>query len=112
MQSETVGGVFSHTKALDRSGLSGQGEDSMKQKRKLTDAVLAANRTNAKRSTGPKTPDGKSTVSRNALRHGLLSRRIHLDTDQDRREYQELLGSWTGHFRPRGPLEEFLVDEI
>jgi hypothetical protein len=32
---------------------------------------LAANRENAKRSTGPRTAAGKFTSSRNALRHGL-----------------------------------------
>jgi hypothetical protein len=33
-----------------------------------------ANRSNAKRSTGPKTAGGKATSSRNAFRHGLASR--------------------------------------
>lgn len=37
----------------------------------VSDKQLAANRRNAKRSTGPRTPAGKSTASRNALRHGL-----------------------------------------
>ena len=37
----------------------------------VSDKQLAANRRNAKRSTGPKTLAGKSTASRNALRHGL-----------------------------------------
>lgn len=31
----------------------------------------AANRRNARASTGPKTPDGKAKVARSALRHGL-----------------------------------------
>jgi hypothetical protein len=34
-------------------------------------ARVRANRANARRSTGPKTPAGKSAASRNALRHGL-----------------------------------------
>ena len=36
-----------------------------------TDAQIAGNRANAKRSTGPKTAAGRLKSSRNALRHGL-----------------------------------------
>src|SRR5437763_1943856 len=35
---------------------------------------LAANRRNAKRSTGPQTEGGKKRAGRNALRHGLAAR--------------------------------------
>lgn len=38
-----------------------------------TERQLAANRANAKRSTGPKTSAGRYASSRNALRHGLAS---------------------------------------
>ena len=34
----------------------------------------AANRANALRSTGPKTPEGKAAVRLNAVQHGLLAR--------------------------------------
>lgn len=36
-------------------------------------AKVAANRANAKLSTGPRTPAGKAAAARNAVRHGLLS---------------------------------------
>ncbi len=36
-----------------------------------TEKQIAANRANAKRSTGPKTAAGRSRSSRNAVRHGL-----------------------------------------
>ncbi len=36
-----------------------------------TEKQIAANRTNAKRSTGPKTAAGRAKSSRNAYRHGL-----------------------------------------
>jgi hypothetical protein len=57
-------------------------------------ARAAANRANAKRSTGPRTSEGKARVSRNAVRHGLnvavgglnpeiedLARRLGKDSD-------------------------------
>ena len=43
-----------------------------------TEAQIAANRLNAKRSTGPKTSRGRHTSSSNALKHG-LSRPLPLD---------------------------------
>jgi hypothetical protein len=36
-----------------------------------SESQITANRANAKKSTGPRTQDGKSKASRNALRHGL-----------------------------------------
>ena len=51
-----------------------------------TERQIAANRTNAKRSTGPKTVGGRQASSRNALRHGLCSSkgprpRVSVDID-------------------------------
>ena len=39
-----------------------------------TKAQIKANRENAKKSTGPRTEEGKQRVSLNALKHGLLAR--------------------------------------
>ena len=38
-----------------------------------TERQIAANRLNAQRCTGPKTPEGKAAASRNAVTHGLTS---------------------------------------
>ena len=49
-----------------------------------TEKQLAANRANAKRSTGPKTKRGRQASSRNALRHGLsclLDETVSIDAD-------------------------------
>jgi hypothetical protein len=44
-----------------------------KNPRALSPRRLAANRNNARKSTGPRTASGKARTSRNALRHGLAS---------------------------------------
>lgn len=38
----------------------------------ISERRLEANRRNARRSTGPKTPRGKHFAARNAIKHGLL----------------------------------------
>jgi hypothetical protein len=56
---------------------------------------IAANRANAKRSTGPKSPAGKMASSRNAFRHGLSSPLQQLYPVISRKVYaiaQELAG--------------------
>ncbi len=41
-----------------------------------TEAFLTANRRNAQKSTGPRTPEGKARVSLNALKHGRCVKRL------------------------------------
>jgi len=41
-----------------------------------TEAFLAANRRNAQKCTGPKTPEGKARVSLNGLKHGRYAQRL------------------------------------
>lgn len=47
----------------------------------LSEARLRANRENAKKSTGPKTSRGKASSRFNALKHGLLSKKIMFTPD-------------------------------
>ena len=70
-----------------------------------------ANRRNARRSTGPKTAAGKEVVSRNAVRHGLLSSAIYFGEDEGE-DLDILRADFFSHFAPAGPLEALLVDRI
>src|SRR5215470_11511526 len=42
--------------------------------RKVTPRMVEANRKNAKKSTGPRTPQGKQNVAYNALQHGFYAK--------------------------------------
>ena len=55
-----------------------------------------ANRRNALKSTGPKTPEGKDAVRLNALKHGLLSEEILLPGEDE-----EALRELGEHLRDR-----------
>ena len=56
---------------------------------RVTDKVLAANRANTRKSTGPRTKRGKNRVRLNALRHGFFARGLLL-TEEDRGEFDQL----------------------
>ena len=62
-----------------------------------------ANRRNAQKSTGPKTPEGKSAVSMNALRHGLRARSVVLP-GEDRAEFNQLATIWNPNGSPNPGL--------
>ena len=73
---------------------------------------IEANRTNALRSTGPNTPEGKSIANQNSLKHGLLAKIPVLPSVESQRE-------WNTHFQllkatlsPVGYLECILVEKV
>jgi len=45
---------------------------------------LKANRENAKKSTGPKSKEGKAITSKNAIKHGILSNVTVLPVEEER----------------------------
>ena len=63
-------------------------------------AQILANRQNAARSTGPKTPEGKAASSRNATRHGLTGV-FHVLPHEDPAEFEQLAAAVRDEFRPR-----------
>jgi hypothetical protein len=70
-----------------------------------------ANRSNAQKSTGPRTPEGKETASQNALTHGLFAREgVIRGEDEDEFEmHREML---LDQLNPVGALEEILAERI
>jgi hypothetical protein len=73
-----------------------------------TAAQIAANRANARRSTGPRTPEGKAASSRNALTHGAhASDDTILATSAD-----TYLDDFRAHFQPADALEAHLVAHL
>ena len=76
---------------------------------------IAANRANAQKSTGPKTPAGRQASKMNALKHGILSRETVVRgrcLQEDEREFADLHQRLWEDLMPAGPLEEMLVDRI
>jgi len=76
-----------------------------------SDKKAEANRRNALKSTGPRTPEGKDAVRLNALRHGLRSEEILLP-GEDEEALRELDEHLRNELQPVGELENLLVDRI
>ena len=76
-----------------------------------SDKKAQANRRNAQKSTGPKTPEGKAAVRLNALKHGLLSQEILLP-GEDEEALTELDEHLRNELQPVGELESLFVDRI
>ncbi len=74
-------------------------------------AQVAANRANAQKSTGPKTPEGKQIVSQNAIKHGLLSERI-LVSGEDPGEFEFYRKEMLGQLAPVSGTEILLAERI
>ena len=84
----------------------------MKIRRQISQKKLQANRANASRSTGPRTPAGKAVVRRNALRHGLRSDRLSARPDECVELFNNLLLSLRSAGEPRSKEEERLLEDI
>ena len=77
-----------------------------------TKRQIAANRRNARRSTGPRTAAGKAASSANALRHGLAAARAVVLPDEDADAYERLRQGVIADLDPAGALQEALAQRI
>lgn len=84
-------------------------------KKTMSPAQLAANRRNALKSTGPRTPEGQDVSKMNACRHGILSKEAVVRgrcIKEDDQEFAALHQRLCEELEPVGLLEEMLVDDI
>ena len=76
-----------------------------------TNAQIKANRNNAKRSTGPRTEEGKARAAKDSLKHGLLARDTVLP-GEDPAEFDSQLSALEADIQPANSLEFELVRQI
>ncbi len=74
-----------------------------------SEARVKANRSNSQKSTGPRTPEGKSSSSKNAITHGLLSREVVLP-DEDFDAHAQMSHAILKDLSPAGPLEHAIAE--
>lgn len=72
---------------------------------------IEANRLNARKSTGPRTDQGKSISAQNATKLGIFSREILLP-DEDLAELQTLGRAIRTDLKPSGPIELALAEIV
>src|ERR1700758_1654241 len=76
-----------------------------------TKPQTAANRGNAEKSTGPRTPGGKAVSSMNGLRHGLYAGTVILP-GESQADFDELRARLIAVYQPDDPVEQNLVHEL
>src|ERR1039458_7824395 len=76
-----------------------------------TPQQIAANRQNAQKSTGPRTPEGKAASSQNAFKSGLDADSQFCYGEQ-RADFYRLQVEYFTRFSPQSPEERFHVDTL
>ena len=82
---------------------------------RLTQRKRAANLTNARQSTGPRTPAGKRRSSLNALRHGLFTEAFTEAMKafgENPADFDRLHRDFVLSFDPQTPFEAALVEDL
>ena len=74
-------------------------------------AQIDANRSNAKKSTGPTSPEGKAVCSQNALKSGIYAF-SHVIRGEDPDELDALKAAFLQHHQPADPTQLALVDTL
>jgi len=81
--------------------------------RAVSPRKIEANRQNAQRSTGPKTPEGKAKSGRNSITHGIFAKHFLNQAEPETvAEIETLAVGIQEHYQPVGMVEEILVQKI
>ncbi len=76
---------------------------------------LAANRANAKASTGPTTERGKQIARTNSLKHGLFAKQLvmaKMDQAPDYADFEQLLGELSELYPPANAVDQLRLEKI
>ncbi|MDH4120500.1 MAG: hypothetical protein OEV94_02195 [Deltaproteobacteria bacterium] len=88
---------------------------STNRKKPTSPEKIAANRLNAKKSTGPKTPRGKNISKMNAEQNGFFSEEAiikHGFGKEDPKAFEQLRSAFYMDLAPQGAMEIYFVEEI
>jgi hypothetical protein len=72
-------------------------------------AQVLANRSNARKSTGPRTPEGKAAAAQNAVKHGLLAEQVVIK-GEDPEEFDLYRAGMLAELAPVGAVEGMLAE--
>jgi hypothetical protein len=76
-----------------------------------TEPQILANRRNAQKSTGPRTPEGKAIVSQNAIKHGLTTAH-DIISSESQAEFDLYRYQFLTELAPASPMESMLAERI
>lgn len=80
----------------------------MKIRKTVTKKVVAANRSNSRKSTGP---GDTGAVSQNARKHGLLAKHLTFQSAEEESEFEGLRRRFEQEYKPSGATRSALVEE-
>jgi hypothetical protein len=79
----------------------------------VSDARVQASRENGRKSKGPVSPQGKGRTRLNALKQGLFSQELMVESaGESPQEADALLSEVWGYFQPRDPVTKLLVHDF
>src|SRR5437879_7649105 len=92
--------------------LSLKSEDTFAPRSPISEKQQAANRANAVRSTGPRTPQGKARSAQNARSHGFTASTFAVVRLEDLNEVAHLTADLTSLYQPVNSQELFAVERM